>query len=114
MCAFLTKQQQKQLLRFATGQLGGRLAQAQVAQADILQHLQATSHRWLFGKYLQGLVDGHLQHLRDVHALPTHRQGFGVVAGAMAGWAGRVDTGHEQQLDADETFTLAVGAAALI
>ena len=38
-------------LRLATGELGRRLPQAQVAQADILQHLQATPRRRLLGEH---------------------------------------------------------------
>lgn len=100
-------------LRFAAGQLGGRLAKAQITQADIAQDLQGTADARLLGEHLDRLLHRQLQDLGDVQALPLDSQGLRVVTRAVAGRARRIDAGHEQQLDADKTFAFAGRAAAL-
>ena len=57
-------------LRLAAGQLGGRLAQAQVAEADVAQQRERLAHRGLVGEEGPGVVDGHREHVGDVLAVP--------------------------------------------
>ena len=83
-------------LRFATGQFGGRLTEAQVAKADLAQQLQRSRHRIFIGEEVAGFVHRHLQNLGDVAPVPAHLQRGLVVARAMTGRARRVHAGHEQ------------------
>ena len=94
-------------LGLATRQFGRRLAEAQIAQADIAQDLQRAANPRLPGEHLDRFVHRQLQHLGDIQTLPSDRQGLGVVARTVAGRARRVDAGHEQQFDADKAFAFA-------
>ena len=98
-------------LRFAAREFGGGLAQAQVAEPDVEQEPQGSMDGGLFGEDLDRFLHGQRQHLGDVALVPGHLQGVLVVARAVAGRAGCVDAGHEQQLDAHESLALASGAA---
>ena len=101
-------------LRLAARQLGRRLAEAQVAEADVAA--AARSGRSTAGssaKKAQASSTVMPQHLGDVLVAPGDLERLLVVARAVAGRAGRVDAGHEEQLDADEALALAGLAAAL-
>ena len=58
-------------LRLAAGELGRRLAEPQVAQADLAQHVERAEHLRLVGEELPGRVDRHAQHVGDVLARGT-------------------------------------------
>ena len=100
-------------LRLAAGELGRRLAEPQVAEADLAQHVERAAHVRLVGEELARRVDGHAQHVGDVLAAVRDLQRLRVVARAVAGRARRVDARQEQQLDHHEAFALAGLAAAL-
>ena len=52
-------------LRLAAGQRRRRLAEAQVAEADLVEHLQPPQHLRRAAEERQRLAHGHVEHLRD-------------------------------------------------
>ena len=88
-------------LRLAAGELGGGLAQPDVAEPDILQGAEAADDAGLVGKELGGIVDGHLQDVGDRLAAELHLQRLAGVATSLADVAGDVDVGQEVHLDLD-------------
>ncbi len=100
-------------LGLAAAQLRGRLAQAQVAQADGLQQPQRPQHGRLVVKGLAGSVHRQVQHVGDGQAAPPHLQRGRAVARAVARRARRVHAGHEQQLHAHAALAFTDLAAAL-
>ena len=67
-------------LRLAARQRRRRLAERQVAEADVLQQLQRVRDVRHRGEEVDRLVDLHLQHVADALAAPAHRQRLGVEA----------------------------------
>ena len=94
-------------LGLAAGQGGGGLAELDVFQADLGEHVELAHERRVVGEELTRLAHGHGQHVRDVLAPVLHLQGLGVVALALAGLAGDVDVGQEVHLDLDLAVALA-------
>lgn len=94
-------------------QLGGELAQPQVAQLEVAQRLQRMGQRPLALEEGVRGIDRHGEHVGDRLAVELYLQRLVIVARAMAGRAGRVDAGQEQQLDEDEALALAFRAAPL-
>ena len=88
-------------LRLAAGQRRRRLPEAHVAQADVDQRAQVTRDRGDRREELGGLLDRHVQHVRDRLALVVHLEGLPVVPGAVAHLARDVDVGQEVHLDLD-------------
>src|SRR5450759_2908577 len=86
-------------LRLAAGERGGRLAKLDVAQADLVERLQAARDARHVGKELDRVLDAHLEHLGDVLALVPDLERVAVVALAAAGLAGHVHVGQEVHLD---------------
>jgi len=99
-------------LGFAAGQLSRRLAETDVAQADILQRLQLARDARDRLEVGQGLVDRHVQHLGDVLVLVAHLKRLAIVALALANVAGDVDVRQEMHLDAVDAVPGAGFAAA--
>ncbi len=87
------------------------LADADIAQADILKGLQAAHHRLEVGEDFGGGIDGQVEYIGDGIALVAHLQSFPVVALAMADIAGHVHVGEELHLDLDLTVPAARLAA---
>src|SRR5688572_2722042 len=100
-------------LRLAAGELRRRLAEAEVTDANLTQHLERTSHLRLAVEALPRRVHGHSQDLVDVPSAVGDLHGAGLVAGAVADRAGGVDAWQEQELHHHEPLALAVVAAAL-
>ena len=84
-------------LRLAAGQLGCGLTQPQIAEADIGQRLQGPCRCGQIGEELRGRRNGHLQYIGDRRAVELHLESFGLVAAAVAGRAGAMGAGEEQQ-----------------
>ena len=99
-------------LRFAAGERGGRLAEAQIAQADFVEHGEFFEQAGLAGKEAQRLLHRHLQHLVDVLALVLDFENPGLVAGAVAVFAGQLDVGQELHFDGHGAVAFAGVAAA--
>ena len=101
-------------LRLAAGELGRRLAEPQIAEADLAQHVErrgapAARRR----RTRQAASTVMREHVGDDLAAVLDLERLRVVARAVAGRAGRVDARQEEQLDHDEALALAGLAAAL-
>ena len=94
-------------LGLAAGQGGGGLAEPDVFQADLGEHVELAHERRMVGEELARLAHGHGQYVRDVLAPVLHLQGLGVVPLALAGLAGDVDVGQKVHLDLDLAVALA-------
>ena len=99
-------------LRLAARQSGGRLAQPQVTQPNLVQHGQLFQQLRLPGKEAQRLLHRHLQHIMNVLALVQNLKNFGLVTGAVALLAGQLDVGQELHLHGHRAVTLAGIASA--
>ena len=80
-------------LRLAARERGGALAQVDVAQPHVMQGLQLVLDARDVGEEGQGLVHGHVQHVRDGLAVVGDLERLPVVALAVADLAGHVDVG---------------------
>src|SRR3984957_17618295 len=99
-------------LRFAAGQGGGGLAQADISQADVGEGLEVAVDGRDRLKEGGGFLDRHVQHVGDGLALVVHGQGCGVVPGAVADLARDVHVRQELHLDLDGAVAGAGFAAA--
>ena len=96
-------------LRLPAGERRRGLAEADVAEADRRQRLQAPADLRDVLEELQRLLDGHVEDVGDRLALEMDVERLAVVALAVALLARHVDVGQEVHLDLD----LAVSAADL-
>ena len=101
-------------LRLAAGQRGRRLAERDVAEADVEQRRELARDRGHRLEERERLLDRHRQHFVDVLALVLDLERLAVVALAVADVAGHVDVGQEVHLDLDEAVALAGLAAAAL
>ncbi len=99
-------------LRFATAEGGGGLAEVDVAQADVDEGLQLLIHLRDVGEYGQSIFNGEVEYVGDGVSVEFHREGFLIVAAAVADFAEHVDIGQEIHFDAALTISLARFAAA--
>ena len=90
------------------------LADLDVAEADLLQHLHLVTDRGHGLEELGGILDRHVEHVGDRFTLELHLQGLAIVARAMADVAGDIDVGQEMHLDLDQAVALAGFAAAAL
>ena len=88
-----------------------RLAEAQVAETDLVQHLQAPQHFRRAGEEGQRLAHREIEHLVDRAAAVAHFEHLRLEALAVALVARHEDVGEELHLDADFAFALARFAA---
>ena len=88
-------------LRLAARQRRRRLAEADVAQADRVERLQAPADLRDVLEEDDGLLDGHVEHVGDRLALEADVERLLVVALAVALLARHVDVGQEVHLDLD-------------
>ncbi|KAJ3057613.1 hypothetical protein HK102_011015, partial [Quaeritorhiza haematococci] len=100
-------------LRLAARQLGGRLAEPEIPQADVVQDVERAQDLRLVREELARRVDGHPEDVGDALPAMLDLERLGVVACALAGRAWGVDARQEEQLDHDEALALAVLAPAL-
>ena len=101
-------------LGLAAGQRRRRLPELDVAEADLVERLEAPCDARDVGEEADGLLDAHLEHLGDVLALVADLERLAVVALAVADLAGHVDVGQEVHLDLDLAVALAGLAAAAL
>src|ERR1035437_1436120 len=99
-------------LRLAAGERGGRLTEAEVAEADLVEDGELFQQAVLAGEEAQRLLDGHLQDIVDVLALVVDVEDFGLITGAVAVLAGQFDVGEELHFYGDGAVALAGVAAA--
>ena len=98
-------------LRLAAGERRGRLPQADVAQAHLLQRAQPPHDARDGGEEVRRFVHRQRQHLGDVQPLVAHLERLAVVAASVADVAGDVDLRQELHLDAQRPLSLAGFAA---
>ncbi len=99
-------------LGLAAGERGGALAEAHVAEADFVEHLQLVDDLGVAGEVVQRVLDGHVEHVVDVAVLILYFEDCGLVAGAVALFAGQLDVGEELHFDGDGAVAFADVAAA--
>lgn len=99
-------------LGFAAGEGGGRLAEAEVAEADVGHGLQARKEAGGFGEEAEGFTDGEMEDFVDVEALVPDVEDGGLVAGATAILADEFHIGEELHFDGDGAIALTGFAAA--
>src|SRR5690606_12481295 len=99
-------------LRFAAAELRRRLADANVAEADVFQRLQLRQNRRNAAEAHARLADRHVEHVGNRLALVFDLQRLAVVARAVADFTRDVDVRQELHLDLKLALTLAVLAAA--
>src|SRR5690606_38839356 len=101
-------------LRLAARERRGGLAEVDVAEPDVGEGLEPRADARHLLEEVERLVDGHLEHVRDVAALVVDLERLAVVAPAAADVAGDVDVGQEVHLDLDQPVALARLAAAAL
>ena len=99
-------------LRLAAGERGGRLAQAQIAQAHVVQHLQLVHQARGGAENVHGFAHGELQRLVDIESVVANLEDAALVARALALFAHQLDVGQELHLDGHRAIALADLAAA--
>src|SRR5262249_37488935 len=99
-------------LRLAARQRRRRLAERDVAEADVLQRLQDAAQLAVVLEQAHRVGDGGLEDVGDSASLPVSPQRRVVVAPAAADLAGDVDVGQEVHLDLADAVPLAGLAAA--
>jgi hypothetical protein len=98
-------------LGLAAGQRRRRLAEMDVAEADVIEGLQLAAHGGDGREDVERLGHGHLQDVGDRSAAIVDLERFAVVALALADLARHVDVRQELHLDLQDAVTLAVLAA---
>ena len=101
-------------LRLATGQGRRRLAEPDVAEADVDECPQMPSDGRDRLEEVDRLLDRHVEDLGDGLALVVHLERLAVVARAVADLARNVDVGQEVHLDLDRAVAGARLAAAAL
>src|SRR6185369_2987952 len=101
-------------LRLAARQRRGRLAEVDVAEADVEQRLELAGDLRNRSEELERLLDGHLEHVGDRAALVVDLERLAVIARALAHLARDVHVRQELHLDLDDPVALAVLAAAAL
>ena len=101
-------------LRLAARQRRRRLAELDVAEADVLQRAQLVGDRRKVLEQRQRLIDRQVEHVGDRLAAILDLERLAVVAAALALLARDVDVGQEVHLDRDHAVALARLAAAAL
>ena len=99
-------------LRLAARQRRRRLSETEVAEADLVEHLQPPQHLRRAAEEGQRLAHGEVEHLMDRSAAVAHLEHLRLEALAVALIAGHEDVGEKLHLDAHFAFALARFAAA--
>ena len=86
-------------LTLTSGKGVAGLAKLDVAQPDFLQDLYLIKYCGLILKELDGLIDGHIENIRDTLASETHLERLPVVTLPSAFLARHKDIGQEVHLD---------------
>src|SRR5438034_10671264 len=94
-------------LRLAPREGRGGLAQAQVAEADVLEHAEPPGEPRLGREELGGVVHGHVEHVADGAPAMLHGDDVGPVSPPLALLAGHVHVLEEVHLELLEAVALA-------
>ncbi len=99
-------------LRLTARQRRRGLPEPEIAEPDLVEHLQAADDLRRAREERERLADGQVEHLIDVPALVAHLEHLRAEALAVALLAGHEHVGEELHLDADDAFAFAGLAAA--
>src|SRR5262249_11474727 len=91
---------------FAAGKRGRRLAQSQIAQANLIQHSQTVRDLVHITEEGDGLAHRHLQHVMNVLAAITHVENLLFEPGAFAFFANQFYVWEELHLNRDRAVPL--------
>ena len=100
-------------LRFASAERIQRLAEREIAEADLGEHGEPALNVRLRREKRQRVADGRVEQIGDRAAVPGDRQHLWLEAAAFADRARHEDVGEELHLDAFVAEPLAVVAAAV-
>ena len=101
-------------LRLAARQRRRRLAERQVAEAEVVQDFDLPGQRRLGREEGDALLHRHVQHVVDRLAADGDLERLAVEARALARAARDLDVRHEVELRRDHAFALALLAAAAL
>ena len=87
------------------------LAKLDVTESDLLQHFYLVQDNGLIFKELDGLVDGHIEHIGYAFSTVAHFECLAVVTLAAALFAGYIDIGQEVHFDGAVAVAFAAFAA---
>ena len=93
-------------LRLTAGERRARLAEHDVAEADIIQRIELCLELREVFKECACLLDCHVENIADVLALVAHLECFAVISLALAYVAGNIYIRQEVHLDFLHTVTL--------
>ena len=93
-------------LRLAARKRRRRLAERQVAEPEIGEHLDLFAHARLAREERHAFFNRHVQHIVDRLAAQRHFERLAVESRALARAARDLDVGHEVQLRRDRAFAL--------
>ena len=99
-------------LGFSAGEGGGGLAEAEVAEAYFIEDGEFVEEAGDSDEETESFLDGEVEHVVDAFALVVDAEDFGLVAGAVAVFAGEFDIGEELHFDSDGAVALTGFAAA--
>ena len=91
-----------------------RLAEAEIAESDLAQRLEAIANRWHRREALKGILHLQLQDISDRHSLPGHLERLAVVALPLTRFAGHIHIGEELHLDLQDAVARTGLAAATL
>src|SRR5688500_18359473 len=86
-------------LGFAAAQGGGALTQADVAEADFGQRETDVVDLGNSPEEIHGFIDGHVQHVGNVHAFIGDLERFAIVAAAVASFTRYVNRRQEMHFN---------------
>ena len=101
-------------LGLAARECRGGLTETDVSEADVDERLEVAVDRGDRLEEIGGLLDRHVENLRDGLALVVHLEGLAVVPRTVTHLAGNVDVGQEVHLDLDGSLALARLAASAL
>src|SRR5215469_12893854 len=98
-------------LRFASRELGTRLAQLEITQADVYQRRELIVDRWDVPEKASRFIHRHGQYVGDVLAAVSNFERFPIVTRASANLALDIDICEKMHLDPDRAVSLTILAA---
>src|SRR5262249_39413273 len=101
-------------LRLAARESRGRLAESEIAEAEIVEHLDLLRDHGVSGEERDALFNRHVEDIGDGLAAERDFECLGVEACTFAHCARHFNIGHEIKLRSDYAFALALLAAAAL
>ena len=101
-------------LVFTTGERRGVLTELDVSEADFFERLQARDDRLTPVEELNGLADGHIEHVVDILVLVADVEDIVFEAVTVTGFTLEDEIGHKLHLDGDDTSALTLVATSTV